>query len=92
MYLQALRYIKPPDSLMTQLDVYTEEKFEDEEDMRDRARTLMKQGHGHERARSDSEVALEDLVQLAKQHGELYPMMMDIMTHYGQILQRDVGM
>lgn len=77
---------------MTQLDVYTEEKFEDEEDMRERARALMSSGHGHERARSDSELALEDIVRLAKQHGELYPMMVEILNHFGQILQRDVGM
>ncbi|KAJ6583786.1 hypothetical protein B0H10DRAFT_2168123 [Mycena sp. CBHHK59/15] len=87
----ALRYIKPPDSLLTQLDVYTEEKFEDEQDMREQTRSLMSRGSGHERGRSDSEVALEDLVRLAKQHGELYPMMVEIMNHYGQILQRDVG-
>lgn len=78
---------------MTQLAVYTDEKYEDEEDMRERARNLMTQGGVRpERAHSDSEVALEDLVRLAKQHGELYPMMMEIMNHYGQILQRDVGM
>jgi diaphanous 1 len=90
---QTLRYVKPPDSLLTQLDVYTEEKFEDEEDMRERARSLVGQGAmGHKRSRSESEVALEDLVRLAKQHGELYPMMVEILNHYGQILQRDVGM
>lgn len=73
--------------------MFTEEKFEDEEDMRERTRSLMGAGSPrHERARSDSEVVLEDLVGLAKQHGELYPVMMDIMNHYGQILQRDVGM
>lgn len=89
---QALRYIRPPELLLKQLEVYVEEKMEDEEDMRERARSLMKEGRGHERTRSDSEVALSDLVQLAKQHGELYPRMMDILTHYGQILQRDVGL
>jgi diaphanous 1 len=88
---KALRYVKPPDSLLKQLDVYTEEKFEDEEDIRERFRTsLMQQGHKH--ARSDSEIVLEDLIALAKQHGELYPMMVEILNHYGQILSRDVGM
>jgi hypothetical protein len=47
---------------------------------------------GHEKSRSDSEVAVEDLIQLAKQHGELYPMMVEILNHYAQILQRDIGM
>ncbi|KAF8179057.1 hypothetical protein K438DRAFT_1258290 [Mycena galopus ATCC 62051] len=37
-----------------------------------------------------NEVELEELVRLAKQHGEIYPMMLEIMNHYGQILQRDV--
>ena len=78
---------------MTQLNVYTEEKYEDEEDMRERAKSLMHQfKEGHDRSRSDSEVALQDLIQLAKQHGELYPTMLDILKHYGQILQRDVGL
>ncbi|KAG6910997.1 hypothetical protein DXG01_006051 [Tephrocybe rancida] len=88
----ALRYIKPPDSLLTQLDVYTEEKFEDEEDMRERFRIMLtRDAKGHERQRSESEVVLQDLVILAKQHGELYPMMVEILNNYGQILQRDVG-
>lgn len=73
--------------------MYTEEKFEDEEDMRERAHNLMTQGSKEQnRPRSDSEVALEDLVRLAKQHGELYPVMVEILNHYSQILQRDVGL
>lgn len=89
-----MRYIKPPDSLLTQLNVYTEEKFEDEEDMRERARDIMGElkKNGHQRSLSDSEVALQDLIQLAKQHGELYPTMLDILKHYALILQRDVGL
>lgn len=46
----------------------------------------------HERQQSDSEVALEDLIKLARQHGELYPMMVEILKRYELILQRDVGM
>ncbi|CAK5262775.1 unnamed protein product [Mycena citricolor] len=84
----ALRYIKPPDTLLTQLDVYTEEKFEDEQDMRERARDLMSRSQ----ERGSSESALENLIRLAKQHGELYPMMIEIMNHYGQILEKDIGM
>ncbi|KAJ8462763.1 hypothetical protein ONZ45_g17814 [Pleurotus djamor] len=90
----ALRYTNPPDALKTQLDVYTEEKFEDEEDMRERAKAIMAShtsGGRHLRSGSDSEVALEHLVRLAKQHGELYPMMLDILNHYSQILSKDTG-
>ena len=37
--------------------MYTEEKFEDEEDMRDRARSLIKLGQTPDRVCSDGEVA-----------------------------------
>lgn len=77
---------------MTQLDVYTEEKFEDEEDMRERSRNLINGASGHRRSRSESEIVLEDLVKLARQHGELYPMMVEILKRYEVLLQRDVGM
>ena len=71
--------------------MYTEEKFEDEEDMRDRARSMIKSGQT-DRVRSDGEVALEEIVRLAQQHGELYPIMVEILSHYGQILQKDIGL
>lgn len=77
---------------MTQLDVYTEEKFEDEEDMRERSRNLINGVSGHKRSRSESEIVLEDLVKLARQHGELYPMMVEILKRYEALLLRDVGM
>lgn len=35
---------------------------------------------------------LEDIIRLAKQHGELYPIMVDVLNHYGQLLERDIGM
>lgn len=60
--------------------------------MRDRVKEMMQGPRGHERQRSDSEVALVDLIKIAKQHGELYPMMVEILNHYGLILQRDIGM
>ena len=71
--------------------MYTEEKFEDEEDMRERARCLVKEGafSGHAQSRSDCEVALRDLVQLAKQHGKLYHKMVEILSI---LLQRDLSM
>lgn len=59
--------------------------------MRERSRNLMNRASGHQRARSDSEVVLEDLIRLARQHGELYPVMVDILKRYELLLQRDVG-
>lgn len=77
--------------MLTQLDVYTEEKFEDEEDMRERMQEVMSKNAAG-KPKSDSELALHDLVQLAKQHGELYPTMMEILRHYGEVLRKDMGL
>lgn len=79
--------MKPPDALLTQIDVYSEEKYEDEEDLRDRTRGLVR---GHTRTRSDSEVVLEELIGIAKQHGELYPIMVGTLKRYAVILEKDV--
>jgi hypothetical protein len=44
--------------LLTQLNLYTEEKFEDEEDMRERTQHLLRETNWtSERPRSESEVA-----------------------------------
>ena len=86
---QALRYTKPPDSLLTQLDVYTEEKYEDEEDLRERVQAFAR-GTIHTRAGSESEAVLEEIIRLARQHGELYPIMVEMLKRYGLLLQRDI--
>ncbi len=74
--------------------MYTEEKFEDEEDMRQRTKALVESHNDsrHGRPLSDSDVELEDLVRLAKQHGELYPMMLEILSYFSQILSKDTAM
>ena len=72
---------------MTQLDVYTEEKFEDEEDMRERARDVMSD---HRRSRTESSAVLDDLLRIAKQHAGLYPLMLATMKRYGDIFERDM--
>ena len=72
---------------MTQLDVYTEEKFEDEEDMRERARDVMSD---HRRSRTESSAVLDDLLRIAKQHEGLYPLMLATLKRYGDIFERDM--
>ena len=67
---QTLRYIRPPESLITQLDVYTEEKFEDEEDMRERAFNLFQTGDRHNTSELASTV--EELVALTRSRTEEY--------------------
>ena len=67
---QTLRYIRPPEGLITQLDVYTEEKFEDEEDMRESASHLFYADDRHNVSEIPS--VLEELVTLARAHTEDY--------------------
>ncbi|KAJ3004363.1 hypothetical protein NUW54_g4848 [Trametes sanguinea] len=81
-----LRYIKPPESLVTQLDVYTEEKFEDEEDMRERARDVM----DNRKSRSDSEPVVDDLLRGARQHEELYPTLLSILRRFADLFDREI--
>ena len=73
--------MKPPDSLITQLDTYTEEKFEDEEDLRERDLS------GHRRTVSDSEIVLEDLIRSAKQYEELYPTVVEAISHFRTLVE-----
>ncbi|KAI0307002.1 hypothetical protein B0F90DRAFT_1807716 [Multifurca ochricompacta] len=65
-----LRYIRPAESLITQLDVYTEEKFEDEEDMRERAPYLLRADDRHDAP--ELALAFEELVALTRSRNEDY--------------------
>jgi diaphanous 1 len=67
---QTLRYIRPPEGLITQLDVYTEEKFEDEEDMRERASHLFHAGDRHNGSEMSS--ILDELITVTGAHTEDY--------------------
>ena len=78
-----MRYIKPPDSLLTQLDIYTEEKFEDEEDLRERSLA------NHRRTASDSEVIVHETLDVARQYNELYPMIVSGFSHIREILEKE---
>ena len=79
--------MKPPESLVTQLDVYTEEKFEDEEDMRERARDTLSDHRG---SRPESDAVLDDLLHSAKQQEGIYPMLVMALKRYGDLIDRDV--
>lgn len=80
---QALRYVRPPDSIITQLDIYTEEKFEDEEDLRERSLAAYRRNAG------PTESALEELVRLAKEADDVFPMLMEAFEYLRSILERE---
>jgi hypothetical protein len=61
--------MKPPDSLLTQLDLYMEEKYEDEEDLRERTRNAVRGGGGYGRERSELDIFLDELLQSANNVG-----------------------
>ena len=83
---QTLRYIRPPEGLMTQLDVYTEEKFEDEEDMRERASHLFN-ADDRENVSEISSV-LEELVTLTRADTEDYHTVIRIIRVLISLFQR----
>ncbi|CDW98870.1 hypothetical protein, partial [Sporisorium scitamineum] len=87
--LVSLRYVDPPESLATQIQVYAEEKQEDQDELHDRALQLP------HRERSDD--SLSDLGEagtlLRKSqdaHEDLYPIMISILRHTSSILDRDI--
>lgn len=75
--------------MLTQINVYTEEKYEDEEDIQERIQAMAR-ATTHTRAGSESEAVLEEIIRLARQHGELYPIMVETLKRYGLLLQRHI--
>ena len=55
--------------------------------MRERARDVMSD---HRRSRSESSAVLDDLLRIAKQHEELYPLMLSTLKRYGDIFEREM--
>jgi diaphanous 1 len=88
-FVQTLRYMRPPENLLTQLSVYTEEKVEDEEDMRERMQNLMKRDAG-QKPLSDSEALLQELVTVTEDDGQLHTLLMDTMRQVKELLLRDL--
>jgi hypothetical protein len=72
--------------LVTQLDVYTEEKFEDEEEMRERASRLFHVDDRHNTSEIYS--AFEDLVALTRSSAEDYDMVVRIIRALIPLFQR----
>ena len=82
-----MRYIRPPEGIITQLDVYTEEKFEDEEDMRERASHLVQGGSRYNVPELTS--ALEELVDLTRSRTEDYDKVIRVLKALISVFQRE---
>ena len=83
---QTLRYIRPPEGLTTQLDVYTEEKFEDEEDMRERPSRLFHAGDRQNGSEMSS--ILDELITVTRTHTEDYYNIISIIRTMSSFFQR----
>ncbi|SNX82525.1 related to Diaphanous protein homolog 1 [Melanopsichium pennsylvanicum] len=87
--LVSLRYIDPPESLATQIQVYVEEKQEDQDELRDRALMPSDRDRGRDTI-SDLGEAGEILRSAQDTHEDLYPIMISILRHTSSILDRDI--
>ncbi|KAL7410280.1 hypothetical protein BDY24DRAFT_186432 [Mrakia frigida] len=85
----AMRYMSPPETLITQLDLYVEEKQEDLEDLR--YQTIDAHHLLHHADGDDSlDYSLGQLAKLAQEHSELYPVLVDTVKRYVLILEREI--
>lgn len=85
---QTLRYIRPPDAIVTQIDVYTEEKFEDEEDLRERTRTVYRNSDGG----SELELVFTMLNDFSSQQETLRPLLVDALRNLGLFTSRETAL
>jgi len=81
--------MSPPETLITQLDLYVEEKQEDLEDLR--YQTIDAHHLLHHSDGDDSlDYSLGQLAKLAQEHSELYPVLVDTVKRYVLILEREI--
>lgn len=76
--MTALRYLNPPDYFVVQSTVYSEERQEDQQEALARVPGV---GAGHD-------VALAELIKLAQEHADLYPLLVDTVKKYIKIFDR----
>ncbi|KAJ9477578.1 BNI1-related protein 1 [Pseudozyma hubeiensis] len=87
--LVSLRYVDPPESLTTQIQVYVEEKQEDQDELHERALHMPDRDQVRD-AMSDLGEAGDILRSAQDSHEDLYPIMISILRHTSSILDRDI--
>lgn len=75
--------MNPPDELNNQLQVYLDERAEDQEEYHERLTR-------DRRPRVPDDPELSELVELARQHPELYPVLIAAVRQYLQVVDRDI--
>lgn len=87
---QALRYLKPPDSLLKQLDAYAEDKYEDEEDLREqRLHTLGNFPNGTASKETEDPLAA-NLVRIVTAYPDAYPYLQQTIQSISTLLDQEI--
>ncbi|SPO39803.1 related to Diaphanous protein homolog 1 [Pseudozyma flocculosa] len=85
----SLRYVDPPEGLLTQIQVYTEEKQDDQDELHERTMRFAEDDPRHAPISTLGEAA--QLLQSSKEnHEDLYPIVISILRHTSTILERDI--
>jgi len=85
--------MRPPEYLLKQLSVYTEEKFEDEEDFRERSLLHVQESGSPQRTKSasGSQATYQHIILLAKRHDAVYSLVIDVLERLAQFLEQNDG-
>lgn len=81
-----MKYVGPPDSLIKQISAYNEEKFEDEEDLRDQVQSLAKARYVDDQ----EDPTISQVLQKAQEYPEVLTRLYDILGAYKLLLERDI--
>jgi hypothetical protein len=88
---QALRYVKPPDSLLRQLDAYVEDRYEDEEDLREqRLHAIGRRPNGQNAHELDDPMAA-NFIRLSKAYPDASPYLQQIVQAVLTLLEQETS-
>lgn len=82
--------MRPPEHLLKQLSVYTEEKFEDEEDLRERSFSHAQESKPSQHS-TESQGLYQDLMLLARRDEAVDSLIVDILKQLIRFLERNNG-
>ena len=86
---QALRHASAPDVLLTQLNVYTEEKFEDEEDLKERVKVMLNT-YSQDKDTYSPEFRQAVNIIYQRSHDNFSLASLTMLGYYGRLLEREL--
>ncbi|PVF96346.1 FH2-domain-containing protein [Serendipita vermifera] len=85
----ALKYVKPPETLLKQLEAYVEEKFEDEEDLREQVHSTRRRTPSSNSVSSDDSFVLR-LLRIKDMYPDTDVPLDEIIASYESLFTRDI--